>query len=289
MIRVLVVDDDFMVAKLHSTLVSRVPGFEVAGVAHSGSEALSLVRELAPDLVLLDLYLPDVSGLEVLRQLRGDGAPGGGPDVLVITAARDAASVRAARHGGAVQYVVKPFEEVAAERAAGAVRTRAQRVRAAERAGPGRAGPGLLPGRARAGGRRGPRAWCGGHRTPGVGARHPPAVPSQGPHGADLRAGAPHAGSRPRGGGPLGLRVRGAQRPLPGERPPLPGTLRRHRNGDGNPPLRHHRPPGAPLPPAVRALRTGGPRSPRPGTFALTSGSTPSVSRTVREERGRCA
>ncbi|WP_326690500.1 MULTISPECIES: response regulator [unclassified Streptomyces] len=110
MIRVLVVDDDFMVAKLHSTLVSRVPGFEVAGVAHSGSEALSLVRELAPDLVLLDLYLPDVSGLEVLRQLRGDGAPGGGPDVLVITAARDAASVRAARHGGAVQYVVKPFE-----------------------------------------------------------------------------------------------------------------------------------------------------------------------------------
>ncbi|MBO8198724.1 response regulator [Streptomyces smyrnaeus] len=110
MIRVLVVDDDFMVARLHSTLVSRVPGFEVAAVAHSGSEALALVRETAPDLVLLDLYLPDVSGLEVLRQLRGSGAPGGGPDVLVITAARDAASVRAARHGGAVQYVVKPFE-----------------------------------------------------------------------------------------------------------------------------------------------------------------------------------
>ncbi|MGP3989969.1 response regulator [Streptomyces sp. 3N207] len=110
MIRVLVVDDDFMVARLHSTLVSRVPGFEVAAVAHSGAEALALVRETAPDLVLLDLYLPDVSGLEVLRQLRGAGAPGGGPDVLVITAARDAESVRAARHGGAVQYVVKPFE-----------------------------------------------------------------------------------------------------------------------------------------------------------------------------------
>lgn len=102
-----------MVARLHSTLVARIPGFEVAGVAHTGAEALSLVRELAPDLVLLDLYLPDVSGLEVLRRLRGDTvtpAPGGGPDVLVITAARDAASVRAARHGGAAQYVVKPFE-----------------------------------------------------------------------------------------------------------------------------------------------------------------------------------
>ncbi|SER40879.1 response regulator [Streptomyces qinglanensis] len=110
MIRVVVVDDDFMVARLHSTLVSRVPGFEVVAVAHNGAEALALVRDTAPDLVLLDLYLPDFSGLEVLQQLRGDGAPGGGPDVLVITAARDAASVRAARHGGAVQYVVKPFE-----------------------------------------------------------------------------------------------------------------------------------------------------------------------------------
>ncbi|WP_431981662.1 response regulator [Streptomyces qinglanensis] len=110
MIRVVVVDDDFMVARLHSALVSRVPGFEVAAVAHNGAEALALVRGTAPDLVLLDLYLPDISGLEVLQQLRGDSVPGGGPDVLVITAARDAASVRAARHGGAVQYVVKPFE-----------------------------------------------------------------------------------------------------------------------------------------------------------------------------------
>lgn len=110
MIRVLVVDDDFMVARLHTTLAGRVPGFEVAGVAHSGGAALSAVRELEPDLLLLDLYLPDLSGLEVLRRLRGDAVPGGGPDVLVITAARDAESVRAAQHGGAVQYVVKPFE-----------------------------------------------------------------------------------------------------------------------------------------------------------------------------------
>lgn len=110
MIRVLVVDDDPMVARLHGTLVARMPGFEVAGVAHTGAAALARVRELVPDLVLLDLYLPDLNGLEVLRRLRGDGVPGGGPDVLVITAARDAASVRAARHGGAVQYIVKPFE-----------------------------------------------------------------------------------------------------------------------------------------------------------------------------------
>jgi len=110
MIRVLVVDDDFMVARLHSTLVGRVPGFTVAGVAHSGGEALTAVRELRPELVLLDIYLPDIPGLEVLRELRGGAAPEEGPDVLVVTAARDAETVRGAQRGGAVQYIIKPFE-----------------------------------------------------------------------------------------------------------------------------------------------------------------------------------
>ena len=110
MIRVLVVDDDFMVARLHSALVEQVPGFTAAGVAHSGAETRRLVRELRPDLVLLDIYLPDVHGLEVLRELRGDAAPGEGPDVLVVTAARDAETVRGAQRGGAVQYIIKPFE-----------------------------------------------------------------------------------------------------------------------------------------------------------------------------------
>ncbi|MGH3323906.1 MAG: response regulator [Streptomyces sp.] len=110
MIRVLVVDDDFMVARLHSTLVERVPGFTVAGVAHSGAEALAAVRELRPDLVLLDIYLPDIPGLEVLRELRGGAAPEEGPDVLVVTAARDTETVRGAQRGGAVQYIIKPFE-----------------------------------------------------------------------------------------------------------------------------------------------------------------------------------
>ncbi|MCH6160166.1 response regulator [Streptomyces marispadix] len=110
MIRVLVVDDDFMVARLHSTLVEQVPGFTVVRAVHSGNDALAAVRELRPDLVLLDMYLPDVPGLEVLRELRGTAAPDESPDVLVVTAARDAATVRGAQRGGAVQYIIKPFE-----------------------------------------------------------------------------------------------------------------------------------------------------------------------------------
>ncbi|MCF6521773.1 response regulator [Streptomyces sp. JJ36] len=112
-LRVLVVDDDFMVARLHRTLVERTPGFTVSGEARSGAEALAAVRDRAPDLLLLDIYLPDISGLEVLRELRSgryaDDA-GQGVDVLVVTAARDVETVRRAQHGGAVHYIVKPFE-----------------------------------------------------------------------------------------------------------------------------------------------------------------------------------
>ncbi|MGN6605549.1 MAG: response regulator [Jatrophihabitans sp.] len=107
MIRVLVVDDDFRVADLHAEFVRRVPGFDVVGVAHTGAAALDAARVHRPDLVLLDLYLPDEHGLSVLRRLReGEGH---NPDVIVISAARDVASVRAAMQGGVVQYLVKPF------------------------------------------------------------------------------------------------------------------------------------------------------------------------------------
>jgi response regulator of citrate/malate metabolism len=107
MIRVLVVDDGFMVAKVHSGYVSRVDGFEVVGVAHTGADAVVAADELRPDLVLLDIYLPDIDGMSVLRQLRG--RPSADPDVIVITAARDLDTVRGAIHGGALHYLIKPF------------------------------------------------------------------------------------------------------------------------------------------------------------------------------------
>jgi two-component system CitB family response regulator len=100
-IRVLVVDDDFRVARLHASYVAAVPGFEVVGVAHTAAEALARAEELRPDLVLLDEYLPDAPGSTVLRRV--DAA------VIVISAAEDAATVRRAIAGGAVNYLLKPF------------------------------------------------------------------------------------------------------------------------------------------------------------------------------------
>jgi response regulator of citrate/malate metabolism len=106
-IRVLIVDDDFMVARIHAGFVERTAGFEVAGVARTGEEALELVSSLDPDLILLDVHLPDISGLDVLDRLRRDGHE---VAVVIVTAERGAPAVRAALHGGAMQYLVKPFE-----------------------------------------------------------------------------------------------------------------------------------------------------------------------------------
>jgi len=104
---VLVVDDDFMVASIHSRFVERTEGFRVIGTAATGATALAEIERLSPDLVLLDVHLPDLSGIEVLRRLRGAGNDVG---VIVVTAAREADTVRAAAAGGAVHYLVKPFE-----------------------------------------------------------------------------------------------------------------------------------------------------------------------------------
>ena len=98
MIRVLVVDDDFRVADLHAQFVRTVPGFEVALDA---ARAVAADRELAPDLVLLDMYLPDRLGTDLLPELTADA--------IIITAAADSASVRNALGRGAVNYLIKPF------------------------------------------------------------------------------------------------------------------------------------------------------------------------------------
>ncbi len=106
MIDVLVVDDDFMVAKVHSRFVDQTPGFTVVGAAHTGAAALEAAQELQPDLILLDIYLPDMTGLEVLGRLR-EQAPD--VDVLVVSAAREIETVRRALRGGIVHYLLKPF------------------------------------------------------------------------------------------------------------------------------------------------------------------------------------
>ncbi|WP_205862679.1 response regulator [Planosporangium thailandense] len=98
--RVLVVDDDFRVARLHASYVAAA-GYEVVGIAHTAAAAIATCQRLRPDLVLLDQYLPDRLGTDVLREL--------GTDVIMLTAAVDTETVRRALGTGALNYLVKPF------------------------------------------------------------------------------------------------------------------------------------------------------------------------------------
>ncbi|MGA8247492.1 MAG: response regulator [Nocardioides sp.] len=105
-IRTVVVDDDYRVAAIHAAFLERSDGFCVVGTAHSAADALTTVETIKPDLVLMDVFLPDGDGLDVVRQLLEQPDA---PDVIVITAAREVATVRTAMQLGAVHYLMKPF------------------------------------------------------------------------------------------------------------------------------------------------------------------------------------
>lgn len=105
-IRTLIIDDDVAVAGIHHGFLLARGGFDVVAMAHTGQQGIDLAAELEPELVLLDIHLPDMSGLDVLQRLRGRRRP---VDVLVITASRELDTVRGAMAGGVLHYLVKPF------------------------------------------------------------------------------------------------------------------------------------------------------------------------------------
>lgn len=105
MINVLIVEDDINISNLHRRFTEKVEGYSVVGIANSIEDACDMIDILKPDLVLLDLYFPDGSGIEFLHEMRKKGCES---DFILITAAREAVSLRDAMRGGAFDYIVKP-------------------------------------------------------------------------------------------------------------------------------------------------------------------------------------
>ncbi len=105
--RVLIVEDDPTVARVHHKLVEATPGFHVVAVARTGAQGRRTVEELRPDLILLDFGLPGGDGLTLLRQIRAAAMP---TEVIAVTAASSSDVIRATLHLGVVDYLVKPFE-----------------------------------------------------------------------------------------------------------------------------------------------------------------------------------
>lgn len=101
-LRVLVVDDDFRVAALHASYVDEVPGFTALPPVHDARIVPRVVAEQKPDLLLLDIYLPQGSGLDLLAALD--------IDAFVLSAATEVDAVRTAIRRGALGYLIKPFD-----------------------------------------------------------------------------------------------------------------------------------------------------------------------------------
>ncbi|KJL32314.1 response regulator [Microbacterium azadirachtae] len=102
-IRTLVLDDDFRVGRLHQAIVDERPGFVALEPVRTIAEARAAVRDLAPDLLVADVYLPDGDGIGLVREA--------GVDAIVVSAADDPATVRRALRSGAHAYLIKPFEQ----------------------------------------------------------------------------------------------------------------------------------------------------------------------------------
>lgn len=106
-IRTVIVDDDPAVLRLHAGYLAAVPGFMLVATARTGAEAARLAARTDVDFVLLDVNLPDFSGVEVLHRLRI--VREWDLDVMVISSARDATTVRQALSARVVGYLAKPF------------------------------------------------------------------------------------------------------------------------------------------------------------------------------------
>lgn len=107
MINVLVVEDDPMVAQLHEHYLSQIKGFQLCDIARSGDEALKLLQTKEYDLLILDVFMPFMDGLQMLEKIRESKYD---VDVIIVSAANDKDKIKQALRLGAVDYIIKPFE-----------------------------------------------------------------------------------------------------------------------------------------------------------------------------------
>jgi len=105
--KILAVDDEPDVLLILKTAL-QTEGYDVQTAAN-GPDALALAREFLPDLVLLDVMMPGMSGFEVLRELKNDESTAAAP-VIMLTGVSEHAKIKEALSSGTTYYIVKPFE-----------------------------------------------------------------------------------------------------------------------------------------------------------------------------------
>ncbi|QEK11410.1 response regulator [Crassaminicella thermophila] len=107
MINVLVVEDDPMLAELNRRFIEKIDPFVVVAVAGNGEEAIKALKNKKIDLIILDIYMPKMDGMELFKRVRKQNKE---VDFILVTAANDTDKIDEALKLGAVDYLVKPFE-----------------------------------------------------------------------------------------------------------------------------------------------------------------------------------
>lgn len=105
-IRAFIVEDDPMVADILKKFVSTMKNFVVVGHASNGERALEDLQKTHVDLVFLDIFMPEMDGLKLLKELRSREIP---VDIIVISAAQETDTVNQVIRAGAFDYIIKPF------------------------------------------------------------------------------------------------------------------------------------------------------------------------------------
>ncbi|PEE83173.1 response regulator [Bacillus toyonensis] len=106
MIKVLIVEDDPMVAMLNTHYLEQVGGFELVQAVNSVKSAIEVLEKSRVDLVLLDIFMPEETGFELLMYIRNQEKE---IDIIMISAVHDMGSIKKALHYGVVDYLIKPF------------------------------------------------------------------------------------------------------------------------------------------------------------------------------------
>ncbi|MEK3989746.1 response regulator [Robertmurraya sp. FSL R5-0851] len=104
-IEVLIVEDDRRIAEIQQRYIEQIQGFQVVGIAASYIEARTLIDILKPDLLLLDVYFPDMNGLDLLKETKQLEKH---TDVIMITATKELDKVQEAISIGVFDYMIKP-------------------------------------------------------------------------------------------------------------------------------------------------------------------------------------
>lgn len=105
--KILIVDDDELVCKSLNVLLSREKDMDVIGIAHNGADALSSCRLIQPDIVLMDIQMPIMNGIQATRQIKSDWPQ---IHIMMLTTFKDEKNIRLAIHAGAEGYLIKSTE-----------------------------------------------------------------------------------------------------------------------------------------------------------------------------------